>query len=315
MSSLAVDPQTLSDITRRSAGRYPHKIALIDGDTVITFAQLDQMVDAAAAAMQEAGLVPGDVLALLSRNSWQLAVLPFAANRAGVILAPVNFLLSATEVAAALELVQPKAFIAEEHLIEVAQEALNQANLNHPTASSNGQQVLRYGIGPGKRAQHHGWADLNEWLNHPGKPGPVPQTDSDVVRLMFTSGTEARPKAVQLTNRSLMWQYMSTVVSGGMASNDIDLHFMPLYHCAQLDVFLIPDLYLGATSVILRSAGPAPILRAIQEHQITKMFATPSKWIELLNAPGFDPSQLAGVTKGYYGAAAMPVPVLTEMAE
>jgi fatty-acyl-CoA synthase len=301
-----VNSQHLGDLSRRSAGRYPNKTALVDGDFSITYAELDAVVESTAAAMQAAGLVKGDTVVALSRNCWHMAVLPLAAARAGVIMAPINFLLSAAEVATILRLAQPKAMIAEEHLVDVAQEAINQAGL---------PDVIRLGIEPKGRSRAAGWADLDTWLSHSGSAVPQVVADTDVVRLMFTSGTEAGPKAVQLTSRSLMWQYVTTLLSGGGASTDVDLHFMPLYHCAQLDVFLMPDLYLGATSVLLRSAGPARILRAIEQHGVNKMFATPSKWIELLHSPIFDPAKFATITKGYYGASAMPVPVLLELAE
>jgi fatty-acyl-CoA synthase len=309
----ATASHTLSDIPRRSAGRHPDKLAVIDDATgaQVTFRELDRLVDAAAAAAQRAGVRPGDVVALLSRNCWQLAVLPFATARAGAILAPINFLLSAEEVAAAIALAKPRALIVEEHLIDVAQAALDLAEAQ----GAVGAGTLRVGIVPGQRAARHGWGDLGEWFAEKRAPEPVTLADTDVVRLMFTSGTEARPKAVRLTSRSLMWQYMSTTVSGSMAPTDVDLHFMPLYHCAQLDVFLIPDIYLGATSVILASAGPARIFGAIERHGVDKMFATPSKWIELLRSPAFSSERLAGLRKGYYGAAAMPVPVLRELAE
>ncbi|MDR1187520.1 MAG: AMP-binding protein [Bifidobacteriaceae bacterium] len=302
----SVDSQTLADIPRLSAGRYPEKVALIDGATRLTFSELDQAVDSVAAALQTEGLARGDVVAVLSRNSWHLAVLPFATARAGTVLAPVNFLLSPPEVAGILRLARPRVMIAEEHLIDTAQAALDAADL---------PEVTRLAIDPGRRATHHGWRDLAEWLDHGSAPEPVEVADTDVVRLMFTSGTEAGAKAVQLNSRSLMWQYVSTIVSGGAAATDVDLHFMPFYHCAQLDVFLIPDIYLGAASVVLRSAGPARIVRAIEEHGVNKMFATPSKWIELLHSPAFDKAKLAGLTKGYYGASAMPVPVLLRLAE
>jgi fatty-acyl-CoA synthase len=136
-----------------------------------------------------------------------------------------------------------------------------------------------------------------------------------MIRLMFTSGTEAGPKGVMLSSRSLISQYLTSTVSGGMTSDDVDLHIMPLYHCAQLDVFLAPDIMLGCTSVIEPSGGTARILKAIELHGVTKLFATPSKWIELLHSPAFDPKRLSKLTKGYYGASAMPVAVLRELAE
>ncbi|MDR0504377.1 MAG: AMP-binding protein, partial [Bifidobacteriaceae bacterium] len=74
----------LGDIPRRTANRYPAKTAIIDGSVQLTFREFDAAVDAAAAALQDLGLVKGDILACLSRNCWQMAVLPFAAARAGV---------------------------------------------------------------------------------------------------------------------------------------------------------------------------------------------------------------------------------------
>jgi fatty-acyl-CoA synthase len=46
-----------------------------------------------------------------------------------------------------------------------------------------------------------------------------------------------------------------------MESSDVGLHSMPLYHCAQLDNFLLTKIHLGATSVILRRPDPEEILR------------------------------------------------------
>jgi len=130
---------------------------------------------------------------------------------------------------------------------------------------------------------------------------------------MFTSGTESRPKAALLTSRSLIWQYTSCIVDGGMAGDDVDLHTLPLYHCAQLDCFLGPDLYLSATSVILPAPAAEPILSAIETHKVTKFFAPPTVWIGLLRNPKFDDYDLSSLRKGYYGASAMPVEILKEI--
>ena len=55
-------------------------------------AELDRVVDRAAAVMAEAGISKGDRLALLSHHSWQYAVLVFAAARLGVVLVPMNLM-------------------------------------------------------------------------------------------------------------------------------------------------------------------------------------------------------------------------------
>ena len=99
-----------------------------------------------------------------------------------------------------------------------------------------------------------------------------------------------------------------------MAGNDLILHALPLYHCAQLDVFLGPGVYTGATSVITGKPVPDNLLALIQKHRISSFFAPPSIWIALLRSPQFDTTDLSSLAKGYYGAAIMPVEVLKEVA-
>ena len=95
--------QSLGDLPRRTARRVPDKLAIVDGDTRLTFAELDAVVDRTAAALAAAGLAKGDRLALLCHNCWQFAVLNFAAARAGVVLVPVNFMLGGEEIAFILD--------------------------------------------------------------------------------------------------------------------------------------------------------------------------------------------------------------------
>ena len=49
----------------------------------------------------------------------------------------------------------------------------------------------------------------------------------------------------------------------GTTGDDVDLHTLPLYHCAQLDCFLGPDIMLGVTSIILPAPEPGAVLAAI----------------------------------------------------
>ena len=140
-------------------------------------------------------------------------------------------------------------------------------------------------------------------------------TTTRPLQLMYTSGTESRPKGVVMTSRMLVAQYVSCVVDGGMEAGDVEVHSLPLYHCAQLHCFLVPDVYLGATSIVLPGPDPALLLRTIEQERVTKLFAPPTVWISLLRHPDFDTADLSSLRKGYYGASAMPVPVLHEMLE
>ena len=296
--------QSISDMLHRTASRVPGKLAIVCGTTRLTFAELEAAVSRTAAALAAEGMKKGDRLALLSHNCWQFAVLSFAAARLGVILVPVNFMLGPGEIAYILSHSEATAFVAEDSLAATADKAIEMAG---PGISARAAICLS---GPDAPA---GWADVQQWIDRAGTPPDVDVADDDPLRLMYTSGTESRPKGAMLSSRSLMWQYVSCIIDGGMDGDDVEVHAMPLYHCAQLDCFLGPDMYLGATSIVLPAPDPAAVLAAIESQRATKLFCPPTVWIGLLRSPEFGQADLSSLRKGYYGASAMPVEVLREL--
>ncbi|HEV7209020.1 MAG TPA: fatty acyl-CoA synthetase [Mycobacteriales bacterium] len=293
----------LGDIPRRTAARFPDKIGLIDGAVRLSYRELDATIDRIAAALADRGLVRGDRLALLSRNCWQFVALTFATARLGVVLVPINFMLGAEEVAFILRHSGAVAMVTQDSLGAVAEQAV---------ASAPGQLRIRGRIGTDGGAAAD-WEDLQAWVEHDGTPPPVVVGDDEPLRLMYTSGTESRPKGVLLSSRALMWQYVSCVIEGGLDASDVELHSLPLYHCAQLDVFLGPNLYLGGTNILLPAPDPGEILAFIARERVTKIFCPPTVWIALLRHPEFDRTDLSSLDKGYYGASPMPVEVLREL--
>ena len=139
--------------------------------------------------------------------------------------------------------------------------------------------------------------------------------DDDPVQLLYTSGTTSAPKGAIMTTRNLIANYVSVIVDGEYHRDDIELHALPLYHCAPLHDFLTPDVYLGATSVIVDSPDPETILGIVEAERVTKLFCPPTVWIRLLRSSAFDRHDLSSLRTGYYGAATMPVPVLKELGE
>jgi fatty-acyl-CoA synthase len=300
-----VRSQTIGDIPRRTARRLPDKVALIEGDVTLTFAEFDALVDRAAAALHANGFRPGDRVALLSRNCWQYAVLAFATARAAVVLVPVNFMLTGEEIAYILGHCRATGFIVADEFVPTAQDAIALAATS-PT---------RVAITADGAEAPAGWQNLAQWLNTDAAPPQPLIGDDQLLRLMYTSGTESRPKGAMHSSRSLMWQYLSTILAGSMTGDDVEIHSMPLYHCAQLDNFLATDIYLGATSIIVPRPDPEIILPAIERHRVTNFFAPPTVWISLLRSPTFDAVDLSSLRKGYYGASAMPREILAEMRE
>ncbi len=116
-----------------------------------------------------------------------------------------------------------------------------------------------------------------------------------------------------MTSRSLLAQYTTCAVDGEMTGDDVEVHSLPLYHCAQLHCFLTPDVWLGARSIVLGAPDPAQILATVERERATKLFCPPTVWIALLRHPDLDQRDLSSLRKGYYGAAIMPTEVLREL--
>src|SRR5512142_2877537 len=116
--------QGISEMRHRTAARVPGTLAIVNGQTRLTYAELEAAVSRTAAALAAEGLGKGDRLALLSHNCWQFAVLAFATARIGVVLVPVNFMLTPGEIAYILGHSQATAFVAEDRLAAVAGQAV-----------------------------------------------------------------------------------------------------------------------------------------------------------------------------------------------
>jgi fatty-acyl-CoA synthase len=309
----ALHRHTLSDLLRRTAARWPHKPGIICGDARWTWSQFDAIVSRLAAGLHRAGVASGEPVGVLARNSHGFAALRFALARLGAVLVPVNFMLNAEEAAYILGHAGVRLLAVDSGLAALGRAAA--ASTANPTAIERLLWLPSEEPSPCPadwRAQ-----DLNfdTLVATPGEPPALTIDGDDLLQIVYTSGTESQPKGAMLSHRAVIDQYVSCIVEGGMDDRDVWLHALPLYHCAQLDVFLGPAVYLGATSVITAKPTPDNLLPLLEREGISGFFAAPTVWIALLRSPLFEPSRLTRLVKGYYGASIMPVAVMRELLE
>ena len=302
----AIRRQTLSDLLTRSAARTPDKLAIACGDVRWSYAEFDALATHVAAGLARRGIAKGTRVAVLARNSHAFAALRFGLARLGAVLVPINFMLKADEVAYILRHAGATMLATDSGLAALARAA---AALDTKVA----QFVWLPSEAP--TAPEPGMIAFDD-IAACSDALPEPQLDgTDLLQIVYTSGTESSPKGAMLTHDAVLWQYVSCLVDAGIASDDLALHALPLYHCAQLDVFLGPSIYCGASNIITAVPSPENLLPLIARHRITSFFAPPTVWISLLRSPLFDTTDLSSLRKGYYGASIMPVAVLRELAE
>ncbi len=305
--------QTLSDLLHRTAQRWPHKAGIVCGGTRWTWAEFDAVVSRVAAGLHQAGVGSGEAVGVLARNSHAFAALRFALARLGAVLVPVNFMLNADEAAYILGHAGVRLLAVDSGLAALGRAAA--ASAAHPTAIER----LLWLPSEDPVAKPADWRpqdlDFDQLAACAGPVPPLTIGEHELLQIVYTSGTESLPKGAMLSHRAVIDQYVSCIVDGGMAADDVWLHALPLYHCAQLDVFLGPAVYLGATSVITGKPTPEHLLPLLEQQGIGAFFAPPTVWIALLRSPLFDPARLARLRKGYYGASIMPVAVMRELVD
>ena len=213
---------------------------------------------------------------------------------------PVNYALTAEELGYILEQSGAAGLLSDLSLAENVAAATEGMSLSLTgtlhTGGDSGFDVLAMAAGAGSAAEPE-----------------VAVEGASLAQLLYTSGTTAAPKAAMMTHQALLAEYMACMVELDIKGDEPMLAALPLYHSAQMHVFLMPALLLGAPVHLREAPLPQDCLAQISRQGIVSFFAPPTVWISLLRHPDFERSDLSRLKKAYYGASIMPVPVLEEL--
>ncbi|MET8952778.1 acyl-CoA synthetase [Streptomyces sp. NPDC004533] len=282
---------TVDGTLRRSARRTPERVAIRYDDRSWTYAELDDAVSRAARVLRESGLAPGDRVGAYGHNSDAYLIGFLACARAGLVHVPVNQNLAGDDLA---------------YLVEQSGCALVLAD---PDLAGHLPEGVR--VQPLRNADDSLLARLAETEPYDGEE----PRGEDLVQLLYTSGTTALPKGAMMTHRALVHEYLSAITALDLSAGDRPVHALPLYHSAQMHVFLLPSLAVGATNIILDAPDGDRLFDLIETGDADSLFAPPTVWIGLTGRPDFATRDLSGLRKAYYGASIMPVPVLERLRE
>lgn len=230
-----------------------------------------------AGGLASAGVLPGDRVVVLMANCPEVAIAYDAIWRAGAVVAPVVFLLTAAELAHVLT---------DSGAVAVLTTAEFVAKV-----TQTGVAIPTYVVGEAL------WSALEQGA----ESALVPRADDELAALLYTGGTTGRAKGVMLTHANL-WQ-------AGKAAHDNSyepgltgsLTALPLSHAYGLIVTVVgmhsPEPILA---VLQRWFDPAAFLALAAEHRVTRMAVVPSMLQLLLAQPveSFDLSALRYITSG-----------------
>lgn len=287
-----VRKNTVDGLVHDSARRVPDRVAVRYRERTWTYAELDAAVSAGAAVLRgRYGLAEGDRVATFGHNSDAYLLAFLACARAGLTHVPVNQNLTGEDLAYILENSGTSLVLADPELA--------------------GRVPGGFAVRPLRDAP-------GSFLAEPAEPAGaeafVRSADpSRLAQLLYTSGTTALPKGAMMTHEALCHEYESAIAALDLAEGDLPVHSLPLYHSAQMHVFLLPYLAVGARNTIVDAPVAAEIFDLVEAGEADSLFAPPTVWIGLANHPDFAVRDLSALRKAYYGASIMPVPVLERL--
>lgn len=296
----------ISDWVSRRAIRSGTAVALIAGDTgeSVSYAELSRRVSELAGGLRTHGIRRGDRVALLMENSIEFIAVLLAVSSLGAVVVPLNYRLSATEVAFILKDSGALMLVATGSYTELAGAALR-----------SGEHAVRWVVDvPDLRDDKVTGVRPTSLRELPAGEfrGPDPGIrDDDVCIVMYTSGTTGRPKGAMLTHGNMFWNAINNVTTGaGCSSTTRSIAVAPMFHIGALGLSVLPVLYAGGTVITTRSFNPVQVLKLIERYRVTSLFMVPSMWAEVSQVPNFAGFDTSSMQMALSGGAPCPMPVI-----
>ncbi len=267
--------------------------ALIDGTdgTTLSYEQVDRFHRRVAAALAEAGVRKGDVLALHSPNTIAFPTAFYAATRAGATVTTVHPLATADEFAKQLRDSGARWIVTVSPLLDVARRAAELAG--------GIREIFVCDSASGHRS-------LIDML---ASAAPEPQIAidpaEDIAALPYSSGTTGVPKGVMLTHRQIATNLAQLHPAVPAAPGDRVLAVLPFFHIYGLTALMNAPLRQGATVVVLPRFDLEQFLAAIQNHRITALYVAPPIVLALAKHPAVAQYDLSSLR--YVISAAAPL--------
>lgn len=290
-----IERVNVGDILTRTAELYPDRVAVVDGERRLTYADFERQVTRIGHGLLALGLAHQDVVAVMARNCTELLLTYFACARAGLICAPVNLGLKPAEIAWCLRDAKARVLIIEGGLAEAAHAVLAEPlpDLAH-----------RFWTGAGSPAD----ARPFEALSAAGSDDPLEVliADRDTVQLLYTSGTTANPKGVLTSHLAVTMAALSNALGHGCTPGYTALVALPLFHCAMLNSVTTPVLLVGGTLVLTQGFEPHEAARLFDAEGIHMMVLLPMMYGLLLGDPALKHKTFPTMKRAMYAMAPMP---------
>ena len=276
----------------RNVRRYGDQTALScpPGGLKYSYRELNSEVNRLACALQDKGVRKGDVVMYMLHNSVQFVLCYIAPQKLGAVNCPVNYYLSAGELALNIEDSRPKVFVYESNFADTVEAALRLSAFRPEVILATGG------------ATPEGHTDFNDFLSRGSDREPVPDEPLNIYdecTRLYTSGTTSRPKGVPLYSINEVLSAHDVIMHFPMTHGDKTMNMTPWFHRGGLHSGgPCPTLYVGGEVVVMREFNAGLTLQYTQDYGINFLIGVPAV-LNLLcrvqEQSGADLSSLKGI--------------------
>ncbi|WP_413316557.1 AMP-binding protein [Agrococcus sp. 1P02AA] len=289
-------PLTLGRWTTDRAAVDPARPAILDRGVIVSYGELEARATALAHALGEAGHGRGARIATVTGSTADQVVLLFACAKAGAMLVPLSWRLTAGELAAQLAIADPGLLLVEEDHVPLAEAALARLGERQIPTTTLGAAGAEHAV-PGASARPSRAREEAHAAGH-GDGSPA---DDDGLLMLFTSGTTSAPKAVVLTHASCAWANLALSRATPLTPDDVVLQVLPQHHVAGWNIQPLLAWWVGACVVLERTFDAGRALALIERHRVTATMGVPTVLRALTQHPDFAVRDLTSIRTAIVG--------------
>lgn len=289
----------IGDILARRRHLNGHKEALVEAFSGrrLSFTELDESVNRCANMLIGLGLEKGDRVGFVLRNGLECLQIFLACAKSGLVVVPINWRLVADEIDYIVRDAQISALVYESKFTDTI-DALTREDcpVEHWLITEFPQT-----------------GDLIDFNNSCAKCSPVwgdyGAADSDLLMIMYTSGTTGHPKGVMHSHYSLYHALLGNLTTLDLRFDDRYLLTMPLFHIGAVTPALT-NIYKGITIVIEREFDPARAWELVDHEKITWTLLVPAMLLAMRDCLDTDTTNISSLRLVISGAAPVPTELI-----
>ena len=273
---------TLYDLLCRSASVHAKRPAVHSDKGSFTYPELLSRVERLANGLSGLGHAPGERVCVLAQNSVEYFELYFACAKLGLVVYPINWRLTATEIGHVLTRAEPVAMVYDMALAEVA----NEVRGTEPAAGV-GQWICIEGDDGGR-------ATAIAELYADGQCAQQSFSADDVAVVISTAAVDIIPRGAALTHQNLAVANVQTLLCMGLKDDDCHLLCLPMFHVTGIGL-AFAMVHCGGCNVITTRFDAAEAVQKIVDHKVTLLGSFPPLLATVLDQAEKDGAALVSI--------------------